>query len=235
MLIEPIDETTAAPLPRRTGPARGVFAWGRSQLSSLRLCLAWLEFGFVFAVLPAVAIAANAISAIPIVFMIMVSCAVAFLSMTRSFHWRDLTPVDPLSEWRLVVLLSAGFAALSAAVTLAFFPDRFLAADLGVLPMLVAFPVLTALPLELVYRALLMRRYGHLFREEWGALLVGAAANALAYYVITHTVGGALFGAFIGVAIGWFYLRTGQFALGVLLHWIAAICVWVIGPGLTFL
>lgn len=236
MLIEPIDEHAAtAALPRRVEEARGLFAWGRAKLGSFRLCLAWAEFLFVFGMLPTIAIAANALSAIPIVFMAMLSSTVVFLSMTRSFHWRDLLPVDPTSEWRLFLKISGGFAATAAIGSLAFAPDRFMSAEAGVVPMLIAFPILTALPIELVYRALFLRRYGHLFRSPALALAVGAAANALAYYVISGTVTGALFGAIIGGAIGWFYLKTGQFMLGVLLHWVAALCIWIIGPGLAFL
>ena len=233
MLIEPVDDRTArAVLPQRSDASRGLFAWGRDQLKSARLVIAWLEFAFVFLFLPGAAVFAGMSSATPIVIMIMLSSTVAFLSMTRSFHWRDLLPVDPLSEWRLVVAFSLAFAAIAAGATLAFQPERFLAPDAGVAPMLIAFPFLTALPIELVYRALFLRRFGHLFMSEWGAVLVGACANGLAYFILSPSISGAVFGFVLGVSLGWFYLRTGQFALCVLLHWIAAISVWVIGPGL---
>ncbi|MEL6791945.1 MAG: CPBP family glutamic-type intramembrane protease, partial [Pseudomonadota bacterium] len=74
-----------------------------------------------------------------------------------------------------------------------------------------------------------------LFPSESVALVYGAASNALLYFMLTGTNASLFFGAFIGVALGWAYLRTGQFLISVLLHWIAAICIFTIGPGLLFI
>ena len=233
MLIEPINEQTAiSPLPHKAEAARGLFAWGRDRLNSGRLVIAWLEFIFIFVLLPTMTIVTGLASAVPIIITVMLSSTIIFLSMTRSFHWADLLPVDAFSEWRLVLGFSTGFAALAAAVTLTFYPDAFLSPSLGVIPMLVAYPVLTALPIELVYRALFLRRYGHLFNSELGAICVGALLNGLAYFMLSTSIAGAIFGTVLGASLGWFYLRTGQFALSVFLHWIAAMAIWLIGPGL---
>ena len=52
------------------------------------------------------------------------------------------------------------------------------------------------------------------------------------YLMLSGSVGGAIFGAVVGLVNGVVYLRTGQFMLVVLLHWLAAISIFFIGPGL---
>lgn len=234
MYIEPIDEMAAkAAFPRRRPAAVGLFAWGRARPRSRSAAFAWLEFAFVFLWLPGAAIASGAHGALPLAFAVMLSATVALLSMTRSFHWRDLLPVDPFSEWRLLGGVCAGLAAGAALLSALAPPERLFAGSDIPWTMLIAFPIMTALPLELVYRALFFRRFGHLFRSERRAILAGAAATGLAYLMLSQSGAGVLFGAGVGALLGWIYLRTGQFALCVLIHWIAALALWVIGPGIT--
>lgn len=236
MLLEPIDEDGASvALPKRKAKARGLFAWGRTQPGRNSLIMTWAEFLFVFIAMPLIAIASHATQGIPLVMGAMLASTAALLSMTRSFHWSDLLPIDMLSEWRIALKSLAIFSGTSFIVTLLFFPYRLFSPAGDAYVMLLAFPLVTALPLELVYRALFFRRFGLLFHNELGAIVAGAIVNALVYFMLSG--GGeaaAVFGACVGALLGWVYLRTGQFVLSVLLHWCAALCVWLIGPGLVF-
>lgn len=220
-------------IPAREDRAAGLFAWGQPSLKRRPLQLAWSEFVFVFFALPLFAVVSGVVATIPVAIGFMLASTIALLSTTRNFHWSDLAPVDMLSEWRLALGFTLGAAGLSLVAALAFAPSRLFAFDIGLLPMLVAFPLVTAAPIELVQRALFFRRFGRLFQSSRMAVAVGAASNALVYIMLCGTVSGALFGAVLGLALGAVYLRTGQFLLCILLHWVAALCIFLIGPGLT--
>ncbi|MEO1611480.1 MAG: CPBP family glutamic-type intramembrane protease [Pseudomonadota bacterium] len=235
MLFDPTDETTAAGKLRAQEVRGGLFAWGLPALTGGGRLIVWLECVILFFALPLAVAVSGAALFIPFAISTMLCSCVALLSMTRNFHWGDLRPVDPLSEWRLVAGMSVGFAGLSAVASLIAERPIDVAAAAPLAPMLIAFPLLTAAPMELVQRALFFRRFGRLFPSESVALVYGAASNALLYFMLTGTNASLFFGAFIGVALGWAYLRTGQFLISVLLHWIAAICIFTIGPGLLFI
>lgn len=235
MLFEPTEEAKPIDALRAGEARRGLFAWGLPTLSPGGRMVAWIECAFLFFALPLLVAASGTALFIPFAISTMLVSCVALLSMTRNFHWGDLLPVDPFSEWRLVLGMTALFAALSSAASYMAGRPIDVAAAAPLAPMLIAFPFLTAAPMELVQRALFFRRFGHLFPSEGVALVYGAIANALVYFMLTGTTASLFFGAFIGVALGWAYLRTGQFLISVLLHWIAAICVFTIGPGLLFL
>lgn len=231
MLIEPIENGRAETLPRRVENAEGLFSWGLPKLGGgLRFAARFECFAF-FIVLPLLAIFFEARLFIPVVIGVMLSSSVILLSMTRNFHWGDLLPVDPFSEWRVVAGFALAFAALSG-LALAVSGASAPAMSVALAPMLLAFPLLTAAPMELVHRVLFFRRFGHLFPNEGSALVFGAVSNGLVYFMLSGSVVGALFGAFTGVCVGWTYLRTGQFLISVIVHWLAAICVFALGPGI---
>lgn len=232
MLIEPIEEGKAqTALPARSEAADGLFSWGLPKLRGGGLTTFRLECAVVFFILPLVGILIGARSMIPLIIFAMMSSTIFLLSATRNFHWRDLLPVDPFSEWRLVLTATAGFAALSLILTAILAPDRNWDDALAAWPMLLAFPFLTAAPVELVHRVLFFRRFGHLFPNATTALLFGGASNALVYFMLSGTISGAIFGAMVGFVVGRVYLLTGQFALSATVHWIAAICIFLLGPG----
>ena len=233
VLIEPIETDKArVSLPRREETASGLFAWGLPRGGDHVVNRMRLEFAFIFIALPFAGVIVDARSFIPIAIALMMSSTVALLSMTRNFHWSDLLPADPLSEWRIIVGFGLFFAAGAAILATIFAPASLLSMDFGVAPMLIAFPLVTAAPVELVHRVLLLRRFGRLFPTEWTAIVVGAGCNGLLYLMLSGSMAGATFGAAIAVANGWVYLRTGQFLLTVLIHWIAAVSIFYIGPGL---
>ncbi len=221
-------------LPRKARSSSGLFAWGMAQPDTSRLLLIRAEFALLFFGLPLTAIIVDLRAYTPLVVLTMLGSTVALLSTTRNFHWGDLLPVDPLSEWRIVLAAVAICVAISSGLSFAIAPELFLDTPAGFTPMLIAFPLTTALPIELVHRALFFRRFGHLFPNEPVALAVGALSTGLAYMMLTGGLAGAGFGVVTGLILGRIYFRTGQFALCVVVHWIAAISFFVLGPGSLF-
>jgi len=231
--IAPIEGTLVEDaLPERAERSDGLFAWGMPRLRARRYVLALFETGFVFLGLPLLALNSAGGLTIPLIMMVMLTSTAILLSATKSFHWADLLPVDFWSEWRLMVGCSAAFAAIAYAVTSIYWPSHLFSAPPEIAMMLVTFPILTALPMELVYRALFFRRYGHLIRGESTAIILGAAATALGYAVLSGGAGGLVFGFALGGILGWAYLRTGNFAVSVVLHWAAVASLYLIGPGI---
>jgi len=231
--IAPIEGTLVEDaLPERAERSDGLFAWGMPRLRARRYVLALLETGFVFLGLPLLALNSTGGLTIPLIMMVMLTSTAILLSATKSFHWADLLPVDFWSEWRLMLGSSAAFAAIAYAVTSIYWPSHLFSAPPEIAMMLVTFPILTALPMELVYRALFFRRYGHLIRGEATAIVLGAAATALGYAVLSGGAGGLVFGFALGGVLGWAYLRTGNFAVSVVLHWAAVASLYLIGPGI---
>lgn len=234
MLSKTIDTPREAiALPSSSDGVCGLFAWGLPPMRRARRALVWAEFTTIFLALPVFGLFSGLSQAKPLAIWLIMSMCVALLSMTRSFHWADLLPVDLASEWRLGLGCAALFAAASFIVSALFFPDRLFMADGDVYLMLIAYPLLTALPIELVFRALFFRRFGPLFSSETGAIVTGALGSGLMFLMLTGSFAVCAFGVITGLVLGWAYLRSGQFVLSVLIHWAAALSVWLIGPGLV--
>ena len=231
LYLGPIDNASSAERVNTTDEA-GLFAWGLPQLRARQFYFKAVEFGFVFIALPLVALSMGGGLTLPLVMNVMLVSTVILLSLTQSFHWRDLLPVDFWSEGRLLLAGVAGFALAAFLLTLAIAPEQLLSPAPESIAMLIAFPFVTALPLELVYRALFFRRYGRLFQSERASIFVGAGVTALAYAVLSHSAGGALVGFGVGAVLGAAYLRTGNFLFCILLHWAAIASLYLIGPGL---
>lgn len=233
MYITPIDGAIVEnALPERAERSHGLFAWGMPRLRARRYVLALLETGFVFVGLPLFALFSAGGLTIPLIMLVMLSSTAILLSATKSFHWADLLPVDFWSEWRLLLGCGLAFALIAFVMTSVYWPSRLFSAPPEIAVMLLAFPLLTALPMELVYRALFFRRYGHLIRGEASAIILGAAATALGYAVLSGGVGGVVFGFALGGVLGWAYLRTGNFLVSIVLHWAAVASLYLIGPGI---
>lgn len=157
----------------------------------------------------------------------MTALGLVLLARTPGFEWRDLATGWGRIDWRLV----GGTAALTAAATgvlvWSLVPGQALVLPRTMptlwLTILALYPLLSALPQEIVFRPLFFRRYGHLFPGRSAAILVNAAVFALAHLMFWNWVAVAL--TFAGGLIFAFgYLRAG-FATAVVLH---AVCGWIL-------
>lgn len=163
--------------------------------------------------------------------------ALALLAVTPGFRPPELLRWPRPAPWPLILgftLLSAG---LVAALVLLLVPDRLLALPrerpgLWML-VLVLYPVFSALPQELIFRALFFHRYGALFGTRQTGLWVSALAFGLAHLFYQNWVAVGL-SALAGLVIGWAYLRHGSVLLAVLLHAVGGQLVFTLGLGVYF-
>ena len=192
------------------------------------------EFATVFIGLPllmAFAIPANWLW--PVMLGVTAAAAV-LLSITPGFRWRSLRSAQVDGRMLAVV-------ALLTAIGCGLFvwwlvPDRFLSlprrAPAMWLTIMALYPLLSALPQELIFRALFFGRYRPLFASERSAIAVNALAFGLAHLMFWNWVavtlciaGGAIF------AVG--YLRQGLLQ-AVLLHAVCGGILFTSGLGTFF-
>ncbi len=163
--------------------------------------------------------------------------SLVLLARTPGFSASELLRGPVLGQWRVIV----GFAALAAAVifglVLALVPGRLLELPLYRtelwLMIMVLYPFLSALPQEIIFRALFFRRYGHLFASDRVALAVNTVVFAFAHVFYENPVAiGLTFAG--GLIFGWVYQRYGSFLLVVVLHAIAGQIIFTSGLGIYF-
>lgn len=197
----------------------------------------WAEFCSIFGVLPLVMALhlppAVMWSALAGMFLI----AVVLLSVSDGFDWRDLLsrPDGP------VLIVSAVFTVLAGAVSVglvlwlrphALFGLPRYNFDLW-LTIVLAYPFLSALPQEIVFRALFFGRYGILFPSRATAILVNAGTFALAHLFYWNWPAVVLTGMG-GIVFAWAYLCRRSFLLAWALHVIAGLAVFTSGLGVYF-
>ncbi len=196
-----------------------------------------LEFAGLFVVLPLLTAFVIPPADVPVVFGLVALGSVGLLAVTEGFRWRTLFDGPILTEWRVlvafVVLVSAGSAALvqvlNPAALLAM-PQRM--PDLW-LRIMIFYPLLSALPQELLYRVLFFERYGALFADPRQGLAANAACFALAHLFYLNWVAVAL--TFPGGLIfAWAYASKRSFGLAFLLHMLAGQILFTAGLGIYF-
>lgn len=227
MYLGPIDESHAVSVfPRSRARSLGIFAWGLPRLSASAMWRTRIELALIFVIAPlAFALTFGAHPPYPI--LALVAGASAFmLSMTRSFDWRDLTPVDLWSEWRL---LAAAPLTLTVAVALAFVVMD-LGAATGRIDIISAAAV--AISSELALRVLFFRRYGHVFKTHRWATVVSAACSGLFYLIVFGCAEGFPIGVAVGAAQSAIFLRTGSFAVIAWTQFCAVTAFALIAPAL---
>lgn len=161
----------------------------------------------------------------------------ALLTITAGFSWRELLGGMRAVPARAVLALAAVTAAVSAVLVHWLVPHMWLflptrLPDLW-LTILVLYPLLSALPQEVIFRVLFFRRYGWLFADARAAMAANAGVFALAHLmfwnwpaVVLTFAGGWIF--------AWAYLRGGGFWSAVVLHAVAGMIVFTLGLGTFF-
>lgn len=164
--------------------------------------------------------------------------AAVLLAITPGFSFRRLLEGPVLREWKLILACSALSALVCTGAALLLLPHHFLN-----LPfynteiwfvILGAYPLLSALPQELIYRVLFFERYGALFPGTIAAAVANGAAFGFGHLLYMHSVTIALT-ALWGALMGWAYLTRGR---SVLLTWVLhSIAGWLLftsGLGVYF-
>jgi len=197
----------------------------------------WVEFTLLFIGVPVLMAATFGQYSLFLVIWVLAAVAAALLAITPGFEWRLLLKGPVLGEWRLI----AGFTAFVALICLGFVftlrPDQFLAFALGNplfwAVVMVGYPLLSALPQEVIYRSLFFERYGPLFGTRSAAILVNGAVFGFGHLFFMNWVTITLT-AIGGAFMGWAYLRARSMMLAWVLHGIAGQLIFTLGLGIYF-
>ncbi|MFK7943259.1 MAG: CPBP family intramembrane glutamic endopeptidase [Paracoccaceae bacterium] len=164
---------------------------------------------------------------------------VAWLLLTRTPGWtpRQLLRGPVLGEWRVILLYWLVTAVTCTAFVFAIAPNMFLSFVLARpelwLMVMIAYPIASALPQEIIYRTLFFERYQVLFPSATAAILVNGALFGFghlfydSWVTITMTAAG-------GAIMAWAYLRNRSTLLAWVLHALAGQLVFTAGLGQYF-
>ncbi len=163
---------------------------------------------------------------------------VALLCLTRGFHWRRLVSAEALRvDWRILLVYIAVAALVSYGLTMWLVPSQLLSlprhnTDMWIIIMC-AYPFVSAVPQEIVYRVLFFERYGALFPDVRLAILANAGLFGLAHLfyanwpaVVLTIVAGGMF--------AWAYAWRRSFVFACLLHAVSGQIVFTSGLGILF-
>ncbi|MFN3260897.1 MAG: CPBP family intramembrane glutamic endopeptidase [Pikeienuella sp.] len=197
----------------------------------------WAEFIALFVGLPLLMAATFGLYPLFPVLLGLAGLACLLLHFSPAWRWRKLLQGPVLGEWRLILLFSAATAAVSYAVIMQAAPQRFLSLptwNTGLwLAIMALYPLLSALPQELIYRSLFFERYGALFPSKWAAIAANGAAFALGHLFFGHWVTIVMTGIG-GAVMGWAYLRNGSLGLAWVIHSLAGQILFTFGLGIYF-
>ena len=160
------------------------------------------------------------------------------LTLTPGFRWRELVRGLGRISPAFVALVALGTALVGYLVIQYYRPDAFLVLirrnpDL-MLTIALAYPPVSALPQELVFRPLFFRRYAAILPQAAvPALVLNAAVFAWAHLMYWSAVVAAM--TFVGgLVFAWSYRVRGNFPEAVVSHSLAGVIVFALGLGVFF-
>lgn len=163
-------------------------------------------------------------------------CALAggLLLLTPGFSMKLLLRGPGREGW-LILLAGAAAASLAClAIALVVAPDEVLRMPRDHVAawmfIILAYPLFSAVPQELIYRTLFFERYGALMPTPSIAVLMNGGLFAFAHLFMMTPVTLIVTGI-AGAFIGWAYLRTRSLFLSILLHGMAGNVAVTLGLG----
>lgn len=199
--------------------------------------LLWAEFALLYAALPIlIAVHLPPQQMFPALFAL-TGVGLLLLWRTPGFSLRELVlGTGELRLWPLalaaVLTLAVSWAVLSQTRPEALFvlvrerPEM-----LAMIVLL--YPVLSALPQELIFRPLFFRRYATLLPRRPLALVLNAAVFSLAHLMYWHWIVATLTFAG-GLVFAWAYEVRRSFPLALALHSVAGCVLFAVGMGAYF-
>lgn len=196
----------------------------------------WAEFAVLFIGAP-LAIALFLPSRLMFVALFAFTAAcIVLLHLSGGFEWRHLRIGFGRIRWARALIFALGVGVMGWIILSATRPDylrplsperlRFLAL------LWLLYPILSALPQELIFRVLFYHRYGELFRNSRVALVANAAVFSFAHLMYwSWIVAGLTFAG--GLIFAYSYRRRG-FPEAVLLHGLAGNMLFTVGMGVFF-
>lgn len=197
----------------------------------------WTELLALFVAAPVVfAVILPPTAMFPVLFVVTV-LGMILLHRTPGFGWRDLAQGWGRIDWRAVAVFALATTLVSAAVTVAVLPDRWFVvwrmSPRVWLAIMVLYPVVSALPQEIVFRPLFFRRYAPILPAGRAALVLNAALFSLAHLLYWNWIVAAMTFAG-GLAFAWAYEVRRSFPLAVALHAVAGNILFTLGTGMLF-
>ncbi|WP_420584672.1 CPBP family intramembrane glutamic endopeptidase [Ruegeria sp.] len=208
--------------------------WADSATPHLRLRL---EFGLFFIAVPVlIAVFFPPNWMFPSLFTF-TAIGIVLLHYTPGYAWAELRYNWQNWSWREVVVFTIAMTAFCAALVMVMRPDAafFLLSNRPefLIVIWLGYPILSALPQELLFRSLFFRRYHAILPDGRAAYLLNAGLFSLAHLMywswivaIMTFAGGLLF--------TWAYRKRGSFFYAVLLHAIAGNIIFAAGLGVYF-
>lgn len=153
---------------------------------------------------------------------------------TGGFGFRSLVRGWRRMPWLEALALAAATVMAGVAILSLSYPERlFTMLRSGMLPLIwVLYPILSALPQELIFRPLFFHRYGALLPSGQAAIAINAAVFSFAHLMYWSAIVAAM--TFVG---GWIfaraYLRHG-FPAAWMLHAVAGNLLFTVGMGAYF-
>ena len=157
------------------------------------------------------------------------------LHFTNGFRWRQLLDWPAEKGWLRVAFMAVMVLSISLGFVLYLMPERIFDLPLNrpkiwVMIMLL-YPLFSALPQELMFRALYFERYKEILPAR-GLIAVNAALFSFAHLLYGHPV--VFLMTFVGgLLFARAYLR-GEFVLATLLHSVAGNMIFTSGLGYLF-
>ncbi len=168
---------------------------------------------------------------------VMTAIAAVLLIRTPGFRMAELAEGLDTIDWRVVGLVTLAVALVVGGLVWLLVPAQALALPVRSprlwLAILGLYPFLSALPQELIFRALFFRRYGTLFANRRIALAVNGALFSFAHLLFWNWV--AILLCFAGgIVFGRAYLSRGGFPQAIVLHALSGWIVFTFGLGVYF-
>jgi membrane protease YdiL (CAAX protease family) len=196
-----------------------------------------VEFALIYLVAPVtMAVALPPSAMFPALFAV-TALGIGLLHLTPGFYWRDLLRGWNRIGWGRVAVLAAltalcGWAVLAVTAPGALF--GLARSQPGLLVMIaLLYPLLSALPQELVFRPLFFRRYGPILPALRPAVVLNAAVFSLAHLMYWSWIVAAMTLAG-GLAFAWSYEARRNFPEAVVLHALAGVILFTVGMGVYF-
>ncbi|MEL6266978.1 MAG: CPBP family intramembrane glutamic endopeptidase [Pseudomonadota bacterium] len=222
--------TDAFPTPSDDGtPAPGSRAPSRRRL--------WIELVALFVGVPVAMLASFGLYPLFPVLALLALVSAGLLAVTPGFRWRQLLEGGLLRHWRLIAVFTAIAVVSAGAAVLWLRPHALLAMPVQRpalwLTIMLLYPLVSALPQELIFRALFFHRYGTLFASRNALIAANAAAFGFGHLFYQNWVAITL-SAGAGAFIAYAYGRTGSFPLAWALHALGGMVLFTLGLGVFF-
>ncbi len=194
----------------------------------------WLEFGLMYILAPLSLYFSE--GRFVIAGICVWSILGAFLlSRTEGFYWRNLMNWPVRKDWTRVFFMAFMVLLISVVATNTIFPERLFALPAQYFSfwvlLMVLYPIFSAFPQEIIFRALYFERYGQILPQR-GKMLLNAIIFMYAHIAYGYPI--VLVMTFLGGLIfARAYLRE-EFPLAVILHSVAGNMIFTSGLGWLF-